>query len=264
MTADAPTGQPLPMIFVGHGSPMNTLEFNRWTEAWRNTAESFPKPRAILAVSAHWYINATAVTQADQPRTIHDFSGFPPELFAVEYPAPGDTDLVERVAALAHPVPVLGDGGSWGLDHGTWSVLVHMYPDADVPVVQLGIDATKPPSFHLDLGKSLEPLRHEGVLIFGSGNTVHNLGRMDWNMPDSGTDWAVSFDDAATSIMTDDPGRVTELVDHDAYALAAPTPDHLLPLFYVAGAASAAGLPASVITDGCAMGSLSMTSYRAG
>lgn len=253
----------LPFMFIGHGSPMNTLEFNRWTEAWADTAASFPQPKAILAVSAHWFVGATAVTQSEQPRTIHDFAGFPPELFAYDYPAAGDPELARRVGELLAPVQVLGDGGSWGIDHGTWSVLAHMYPDADVPVVQLSIDATQAADFHFEVGARLEPLRHEGVLILGSGNTVHNLGLMDWGRPDSGTDWAVAFDAAATELMTADPSRIVELTNHDAYRYAVPTPDHFFPLLYVAGAIAAAGKTASVITDGCTMGSLSMTSYSA-
>jgi 4,5-DOPA dioxygenase extradiol len=251
----------LPAAFVGHGSPMNTLETNRYTTAWSELAASIPTPRAILAVSAHWYINATAVTAMARPKTIHDFFGFPDELFAVEYPAPGAPELAAEVADLVAPTWVGLDTDSWGLDHGTWSVLAHMFPRADVPVVQLSIDASKPADHHVALGAALEPLRRSGVLVLASGNVVHNLRELDWGSPEAGAPWAREFDDAARVLMTERPGDIAELATHRHARRAAPTPDHLLPLYYVAGMAAAAGRVARPFAEGCAMGSLSMTSY---
>lgn len=250
-----------PAVFVGHGSPMNTLDDNRYTQAWSNVAESAPRPTAILAISAHWYINASAVTAMPHPRTIHDFYGFPDELFAMRYDAPGSPQLAAEIAELVKPAWVGLDHDSWGLDHGTWSVLVHMYPDADIPVVQLSIDASKPADYHVDLGAALEPLRRRGVMIVASGNVVHNLGRLQWDQPDSAFDWAREFDDAARELMAERPGDIAELVRHRHFRLAAPTPDHLLPLFYLGGVAAAARMSATPFVTGYAMGSLSMTSY---
>ena len=254
----------MPAAFVGHGSPMNALEHNRYTDAWASFAAGMPRPRAILAISAHWYINATAVTAMAQPHTIHDFFGFPDELFAVRYPAPGDPGLAADIAELVKPTWVGSDLDSWGLDHGTWSVLVHMFPDADIPVVQLSIDATKPFEYHVALGAQLAGLRQRGVFIIGSGNVVHNLGLIEWNRPDAAFDWALEFNEAAMTLMTSSPGQAADLQNHDQYRLAAPTPDHFIPLLYIAGIAAATGATPEVIADGCMMGSLSMTSYTVG
>jgi len=250
-----------PAVFIGHGSPMNTLEHNRYTEAWHDFGRSIPKPSAILAISAHWYINGTAVTAMRTPRTIHDFYGFPDELFAVEYPAPGDPQLAAEIAELVQPTSVEQDQDSWGLDHGTWSVLAHMFPEADVPVVQLSIDAGKTLAEHIALGEALAPLRDRGVLILASGNVVHHLGRIQWGSPDGAFPWAKEFDDAARVVMADPAGDLASLERHPSYSFAAPTPDHFLPLAYVHGLARAAGTAADVLVGGHAFGSISMTSW---
>lgn len=254
----------MPAAFFGHGSPMNTLERNRYTDAWRAFGRSVERPRAVLVVSAHWYTNATAVTAMAQPRTIHDFYGFPDELFAFDYPAPGAPDVAAEVAEVVKPRWVGLDQDSWGLDHGTWSVLAHVFPDADVPVVQLSINALQPLEYHLDIGRRLAPLREQGILIVASGNVVHNLRRIAWDRPTAGTDWARRFDDAARAQLQDAPGDVLRLVEHDDYAMAVPIPDHFIPLLYTAALASVADAPMNVLVDGYTYGSISMTCYGLG
>ncbi|QSB45950.1 4,5-DOPA dioxygenase extradiol [Tsuneonella flava] len=254
----------MPALFIGHGSPMNTLESNRYTQGWRSLGESVPRPRAILSISAHWYIGATAVTTMAHPRTIHDFYGFPQALFDYQYPAPGLPDLFEEIVEAIRPQQVMADSDQWGLDHGTWSVLAHMFPDADVPVVQLSLNSDRPQEYHLALGAALSPLRERGVLILGSGNVVHNLRRVDWKMPGQGYDWAERFDDAVVSAMSDPAGDILSLARHPDYALAVPTPDHYLPLLYLAGLAQAAGETPATLLRGYEYGGLSMTSFGLG
>jgi 4,5-DOPA dioxygenase extradiol len=256
----------MPAAFFGHGNPMNALSDNRYTAAWRAFGESVPRPRAILVVSAHWYINATAVTAMPRPRTIHDFYGFPQELFDVDYPAPGMPELAAEISDVVHPTWVGADVDSWGIDHGTWSVLVHAFPDASIPVVQLSINADKPLDYHLDLGAKLHALRARGILVVASGNVVHNLRGMDWKLTDDGYDWAQRFDEAAKEQMLTDPTGFAALDAHRDYAHAVPTPDHFIPALYLAGLADAAGQSSDtrVLVDGYAYGSLSMTAYTIG
>jgi 4,5-DOPA dioxygenase extradiol len=255
------TTQLMPAAFFGHGSPMNALADNQYTRAWRQFGRSVPKPRAILVISAHWYINATAVTAMPRPRTIHDFFGFPRALFDVQYPAPGMPVLAEEISDIVKPTWVGADADAWGIDHGTWSVLRHAFPKADIPVVQLSINADKGFDYHLELGAKLAPLRESGVLIVASGNVVHNLGGIDWSMEESGFDWAERFDDEAKGRMLADPAEVATLDAHRDYRHAVPTPDHFIPLLYLAGLAEAGTSQPELLIDGYNYGSLSMTAY---
>ncbi|HWL27873.1 MAG TPA: 4,5-DOPA dioxygenase extradiol [Burkholderiaceae bacterium] len=254
----------MPALFVGHGSPMNTLEDNGYTDAWKRFGQALPRPKALLVISAHWYFGATAVTAMSQPRTIHDFYGFPKPLFDFEYPAPGDPDLANEIKELVKPRWLGLDQDQWGLDHGTWSVLAHLYPNADIPVVQLSINALKPLDYHLDLAASLAPLRERGVMILASGNVVHNLQQIQWRQPDLAFDWAERFDDAVVEQMERDPADILRLLDHPDYASAVPTPDHFVPLLYVAGLAAADNSKPDPLLRGYSMGSISMTCYGVG
>jgi 4,5-DOPA dioxygenase extradiol len=227
----------MPALFVGHGNPLNALEDNAYTRGWRAIGESIPRPRAVICVSAHWYIEGTRVTAMEYPRTIHDFGGFPRELYEVRYPAPGDPVLAARVAELLKPTDVIQDEESWGLDHGTWSVLVHLLPDADVPVVQLSIDETESASTHYELGQRLSALREDGVLILGSGNLVHNLHTYSWGRHGvEPFDWAQRFETEARRLLVSHEHQ--PLIDYEAMGpdakLSVPTPEHYLPLLYVA------------------------------
>ena len=212
-------------------------------------------------VSAHWFLHATAVTAMARPRTIHDFYGFPRELGEFQYPAPGSTDVAMEVADLAKPDRIGLDEESWGLDHGTWSVLTHVFPEADVPVVQLSINALKPFTYHMELAQRLAPLRRQGVVIMGSGNLVHNLLRVDFGLPGQGYDWAVEFDRLTRETVSTSPGDIVALEGDAGYRLAAPTPDHFIPLLYVAALADKVGRPLEVLVEGMEYGSISMTAF---
>ena len=257
--------QIMPAIFFGHGNPMNAVMNNNYTEGWRRMGKQTPKPKAILSISAHWFVPETGVTISTAPRTIHDFGGFPRELYQVQYPAPGDPELARRVKTLLEPLQVNLDN-SWGLDHGTWSVLRHVYPAADVPVVQLSIDETQPSSFHFEIGRRLAPLRDEGILIVGSGNLVHNLHAYAWgrHVPDP-YDWAIRFENEAKEMML--AGEYKPLINYETLgpeaSLSIPTPDHYLPLLYVI----ATRQQGEVITfpiEGVDGGSISMLSVQIG
>ncbi len=254
----------MPVIFFGHGSPMNTLASNRYTDAWRKLGASVPTPKAILAISAHWVTRGTAVTAMAKPRTIHDFGGFPQALYDIQYPAPGDPALAARVRELLAPLDVQLDQ-NWGLDHGTWSVLAHAFPDASIPVVQLSMDGTKPARFHYDLGKRLAPLRGEGVLIVGSGNVVHNLMRMRRGDGAAAYDWSKRFNQQVRAALAS--GKHQVLIDFEHLGedarLAVPTPEHYLPLLYIA-ALQAADEAMVFAVDGYEAGSLGMLSAAAG
>jgi 4,5-DOPA dioxygenase extradiol len=254
----------MPALFIGHGSPMNTLEKNGYTDAWRAFGRLLPRPKAILVVSAHWYFGATAVTAMERPRTIHDFYGFPQALFDFEYPAPGDPELAGEIVEVVKPSWVGLDHDQWGLDHGTWSVLAHLYPDADIPVVQLSLNALRPLDYHLDLAQRLASLRERGVMILASGNVVHNLGLLKWNEPNLAYDWAERFDDAVVEQLSRDPAEILKVAEHPDFASAVPTPDHFIPLLYTAGLAAAEGVSPEPLVRGYSMGSISMTCYGIG
>ncbi|HEY1146150.1 MAG TPA: 4,5-DOPA dioxygenase extradiol [Allosphingosinicella sp.] len=254
----------MPALFIGHGSPMNTLESNGYTEAWRAFGHNLPRPKAILCISAHWYFGATAVTAMSRPRTIHDFYGFPQTLFDFDYPAPGDPELAGEIVELVKPEWLGLDRDQWGLDHGTWSVLAHLYPEADIPVLQLSINALRPLDYHVALARRLAPLRDRGVMIVASGNIVHNLGRLQWNQPDLGYDWAERFDDAVADQLASAPGDVLKAMEHPDYRLAVPTPDHFIPMLYLAGLAEAEGVALEPLVRGYSMGSISMSCYGLG
>jgi 4,5-DOPA dioxygenase extradiol len=255
----------MPALFFGHGNPMNALLRNGYTDRWAGIGSVLPRPKAILCVSAHWYVPGAAVTVNTAPRTIHDFGGFPRELYEVKYPAPGDPDLARRIQQLLAPLPVELEE-RWGLDHGTWSVLCHVYPNADIPVVQLSIDETKPASFHYEIGQRLAQLREEGILIVGSGNLVHNLHTYAWGQ--HAVDpfaWAVRFEQEARGLLLSgdhSPLIHYETLGRDA-SLSVPTPDHYLPLLYVI-AARVAREPLSFPVEGVDGGSISMLTVQLG
>ncbi|PWC20237.1 4,5-DOPA dioxygenase extradiol [Brenneria roseae subsp. roseae] len=255
----------MPALFLGHGSPMNVLENNPYTQAWQALGESLPRPKAIVAVSAHWYTRGTAVTAMEKPRTIHDFGGFPQALFDTQYPAPGSPELAARIQQALAPYPVVADQSQWGLDHGSWGVLIKMYPHADIPVVQLSVDGTQPAAYHYELGRKLAVLRNEGIMIVASGNVVHNLRMAKWDGAADAYPWATSFNQFVRDNLTyqGDNHPLIDFMQHEGAALSNPTPDHYLPLLYVLG--SWDGKEAvSIPVDGIEMGSLSMLSVQVG
>ncbi len=258
-------GTVMPAVFLGHGNPMNAIDSNIYTEGWRVFGRSIPRPKAILAISAHWYVPETAVSSTRSPETIHDFYGFPRELYDFTWPAPGSPKTAERVRELLQPLDLRIDGQR-GLDHGVWSVLCHLFADADIPVVQLSIDETKEPEFHYETGRLLQPLRDEGVLIVGSGNIVHNLRAYSWSeAPVPPLDWALRFEEGVRTAILEGRGR--ELVRYrmmgEEGRLAVPSPDHFLPLLYILGLQSE-GDAVTFPVEGIEGGALSMLSVRVG
>jgi len=254
----------MPALFLGHGSPMNVLEENLFTARWQQLGQQLPRPKGIIAISAHWYGKGTAVTAMENPRTIHDFGGFPQALFDTHYPAPGSPQLATRIAEALSPLEVQLDQ-RWGLDHGTWGVLIKMYPQADIPVVQLSIDSTQPAAAHFAIGRRLSALRDEGYMIVASGNVVHNLRKMRWQEDAEAWPWATAFNQYVKEHL-DWQGEEHPLINfehHQAAELANPTPEHFLPLLYVLGSRYEHE-PISMPIDGIVMGAISMLSVVIG
>lgn len=254
----------MPVLFLGHGSPMNAIEENEFVNGFRTVAGNIPKPEAILCVSAHWETKGTFVTAMQNPPTIHDFGGFPEELFAVQYPAPGSPDLARKTKALIKKTEV-GLDDKWGLDHGAWSVIKHLYPQANIPVIQMSIDYSRPPQYHYELAQELKSLREKGVLIIGSGNMVHNLGRVEWRRLNEtfGHDWAIEASEKMKRyIINDDHQPLINFRNQGkAFDLAIPTPEHYLPLLYTL-ALKEKHEKVSLFNDKAVAGSLTMTSVR--
>ena len=251
-----------PVIFAGHGSPMNAIEDTPYSRTWEQIGAGLPRPKAILCVSAHWQTGGSQVTAMEQPKTIYDFYGFPPELYQKSYPAPGSPELAQQVQSALGPTPVVLDQ-AWGLDHGTWSVLARMFPQADIPVVQLSLDATRPEAYHFELGKRLLPLREQGILILGSGNIVHNLRLLNWD--ERPLDWALEADARSQQLIEnhDYAGMVSFPQSSRAARLAVPTNEHFLPLLYIL-ALHQEGEELRFFNDSLSLGSLSMRSVIIG
>jgi 4,5-DOPA dioxygenase extradiol len=261
------TAEKMPALFIGHGSPMNALELNEFSKSWQTLGKSLTKPKFILCVSAHWETKGTFVTAMEKPPTIHDFGGFPQELFEAQYPAPGSPAFAKQTKETVTSTTV-GLDEKWGLDHGSWSILKHLYPAADVPVLQLSIDYTKDAQYHYDLARQLKALRNKGVLIIGSGNMVHNLGMVDWrkmNEPDYGYDWALEARAKMNKFILE--GNHKDLIGFKkqgkAFDLSIPTPEHYLPLIYTL-ALQDENESVSLFNDKALMGSLTMTSVKIG
>jgi 4,5-DOPA dioxygenase extradiol len=262
LAAASDTGAAMPALFIGHGSPMNAIEDTEFSRAWAGVAKALPKPKAVLCVSAHWQTAGTRVTAMEQPRTIHDFYGFPPALFDKQYPAPGSPDLAHRVQEMMQKAHVELDS-DWGLDHGAWAVLCRMFPHADVPIVQLSLDERRAPAYHYELGRELAGLRRKGVLIVGSGNIVHNLREIVWE--DRAYDWALEFDEQIKGLILS--GNHKAIVDYarvgHSARLAVPTLEHYLPLLYVLGTQDETDR-VHFFADKVTLGSMSMRSVKLG
>ena len=257
----------MPVLFVGHGSPMYAIEENEFVKSWRDLGETLPKPTAIICISAHWQTRGTKVTAMQNPPTIHDFGGFPPELYEIKYPAPGNKELANEVIASISSSILLPDK-NWGLDHGTWSVVRHMYPNADIPIIQMSLDNTKSPKEQYQLAKELAFFRDRGVLIIGSGNIVHNLRHVAWDKPnneDYGHDWAMEANELVKKLIVESNHKA--LIDYKllgrAMQMAVPTPEHYLPLLYTL-ALTKADDELTLFNDKAVMGSLTMTSLKIG
>ena len=264
MTTAFGTTALMPVLFLGHGSPMNAIEENEFVRSWQLLGRSLTRPNAILCISAHWETKGTLVTAMPQPKTIHDFGGFPKALFDVQYPAPGSPALAAETKNAIHKTEV-GFDNDWGLDHGAWSVLKHLYPHADVPVIQMSLDYTQSPQYHYELAKELSALRRKGILIVGSGNIVHNLRMANFEMPDSGYDWALEANEKLKKMITDhdDKSLISYKSQGRAIELSAPTPEHYLPLLY-ALALREENESLSFFNDKTVYGSIAMTSVRIG
>jgi 4,5-DOPA dioxygenase extradiol len=255
--------EPMPVLFVGHGNPMNAITDNEFSRGWREAGKALPKPMAVLCVSAHWETRGTYVTAMEKPPTIHDFGGFPPELYEVQYPAPGSPELAGETKSNVRSADV-GLDFEWGLDHGCWSVFRHIFPGGDIPVIELSLDSTKPPRWHYDLAKELAPLRRKGVLIAGSGNMVHNLGMIDWQAKE-GFDWAREANETLKKLIAGENGE--RLIDYRSLGrevqMGVPTPEHYIPLLYALGLREG-GESLSFFNDRTELGAISMTSFRIG
>lgn len=261
------TTQRMPALFLGHGSPMNVLEDNQYTRAWRHLGEVLPRPKAIVVISAHWFTRGTGVTAMETPETIHDFGGFPQALYDTHYPAPGSPALAQRLVDLLAPEHVTLDKEAWGFDHGSWGVLIKMYPEADIPMVQLSIDSTKPNAWHYEMGRKLAALRDEGIMLVASGNVVHNLRTARWHGESTLYPWAESFNQfVKDNLAWHGPAAGHPLVNylqHASGSLANPTAEHFLPLLYALGAWDGKE-PIAIPVEGMEMGSLSMLSVQIG
>lgn len=249
----------MPMIFAGHGSPINAIQDNQYTKSWKAIAKKIPKPEAIVAISAHWYTTGTKIMNEENPKIIYDMYGFPEELYNISYNAPGNPVLASNIKEIINTGSVYDN--TWGIDHGTWSVLTHMYPQRDIPVLQISIDALATPQIHYQIEMALKSLRYKGVLLLGTGNIIHNLTMLNWEMKDYGFKWAYSFDNyIKTQIENNNHTNILDYMNHTESKLAVPTPDHFNPILYLLSASDTED-KISVYNHHCMLGSLSMTSY---